>query len=266
MRKKWIIALILVLAALSACGKKTIPAQPTTAQTEPEETVSEVRDIAFYSGTWTVSGIQVKGVDFTAEQCDALGVTEFTNVKMVLTSEQEVFLIQDSGVTSGVWKVTDDGVRFGGGDAVYSDGRLKMTADAENDLYLYLVKQSDNQDIPESVPPAEESTAPTNAPGILETTEPTAEAPTEPSGIRPEFKEAMDTYEAFFNEYCDFMAEYKENPTNLSLLGKYAGMITKLDEMEKKFNSWEEGDMSSEELKYYLDVTSRIQKRMVDLF
>lgn len=117
-----------------------------------------------------------------------------------------------------------------------------------------------------------ETTVPvTEASTQLETTVPTTEAPTQPettahTGIRPEFKEAMDSYEAFYNEYFDFMEEYYRNPTNLSLLGKYASMLAKAEEVDRAFEAWDEGEMSNEELKYYLDVINRVQKRMIDLF
>ena len=87
----------------------------------------------------------------------------------------------------------------------------------------------------------------------------------EPSGIRPEFKEAMDSYEAFYKEYCSLMKQYQENPADLSLLGKYADMLTKAEEMDQKFEQWDEGELSSEELKYYLDVTARVEKMLADL-
>lgn len=118
----------------------------------------------------------------------------------------------------------------------------------------------------ETTTPAAETQPETTAPAPEpqpETTTPPAE--TRP-GIRPEFKDAMDSYEAFYNEYCDFMQAYMQNPTNLSLLGKYAGMLSKAAEADQKFKDWKEGDLSAEELKYYLDVMTRVQKRMVDLF
>lgn len=83
--------------------------------------------------------------------------------------------------------------------------------------------------------------------------------------IRPEFKEAMDAYEAFYDEYCKFMEEYKKNPTDLSLLGKYTEMLTKLDEMNKAFEAWDEDEMSTAELKYYLDVNNRVTQKMIDV-
>ena len=54
---------------------------------------------------------------------------------------------------------------------------------------------------PESEPPAE-TEAPDNS----------AESA---DGMRPEFKAAMDSYEAFMNEYCDFMARYAQSDGRL---------------------------------------------------
>lgn len=84
-------------------------------------------------------------------------------------------------------------------------------------------------------------------------------------GIRPEFKEAMDSYEAFYTEYCEFMKEYSENPTDLTLLAKYADMLAKAEEMNKAFETWDEDELSNEELKYYLDVNNHVMKMLVDV-
>lgn len=42
------------------------------------------------------------------------------------------------------------------------------------------------------------------------------------NGIRPEIKEALDSYEKFFDEYCAFMKKYSENPSDLSLIMSFA--------------------------------------------
>lgn len=119
---------------------------------------------------------------------------------------------------------------------------------------------------PETEATTEPETVPeTEAPTQPETTVPATEADQQPTGIRPEFKEAMDAYEAFYDEYCTFMEDYMKNPTDLSLLGKYAGMLAKVEEMDKKFDAWDESEMSNEELKYYLEVNTRVQKRIIDL-
>ncbi len=91
------------------------------------------------------------------------------------------------------------------------------------------------------------------------------EGTTTTDGIRSEFKEAMDAYEAFYTEYCEFMKEYSENPTDLTLLAKYSDMLIKAEEMNEAFEEWDEDELNSEELKYYLDVNNRVMKMLVDV-
>lgn len=119
-------------------------------------------------------------------------------------------------------------------------------------------------------PPVQAKPAPTPQPEPEEEPEAPEEEPEEepapePSGIRPEFKEAMDSYEAFYKEYCDFMKQYQENPTDLALLGKYAELLARTEEMDRKFEQWDEDELSDEELKYYIDVNARVQKMLADL-
>ena len=97
-----------------------------------------------------------------------------------------------------------------------------------------------------------------------EKVEPSGSEQSEPSeGLRPEFKEAMDSYEAFFDDYCDFLEKYQQNPSDLKLLAEYSEMLTKLSEMEASFGAWKEEDMSKEELAYYLEVSNRITQKLL---
>ena len=93
----------------------------------------------------------------------------------------------------------------------------------------------------------------------------TPESTSNATGLRPEFKEAMDSYEAFYTEYCEFMKEYSENPTDLKLLAQYANMLVKAEEMNEAFEAWDEDDLNSEELQYYLDVNHRVMKILVEI-
>lgn len=99
-------------------------------------------------------------------------------------------------------------------------------------------------------------------PEPMPSTEPASESI---DGMRPEFKEAMDAYEAFYEEYCEFMISYKENPTDTDLLLKYSELLTNVEEIEKAFEEWDEAEMNDVELKYYLDVTNRVMKMLVDV-
>ena len=44
-------------------------------------------------------------------------------------------------------------------------------------------------------------------------------------GIRPEFKEAMDSYELFFDEYVKFMKKCKEAKDITSMMSEYSSMM-----------------------------------------
>lgn len=105
---------------------------------------------------------------------------------------------------------------------------------------------------PESEPPAE-TEAPDNS----------AESA---DGMRPEFKAAMDSYEAFMNEYCDFMARYAQSDgTDLGLLTDYTDYMSKYADVVKDFEAWDNGEMNTVEMAYYLDVQTRIEKRLLEV-
>ncbi len=84
-------------------------------------------------------------------------------------------------------------------------------------------------------------------------------------GMRPEFKDAMDSYEAFYDEYCDILKKYTENPSDMKLLADYTDMLAKAAEMAEKFDDWENADLNSTELKYYLDVNNRVTQKLLDV-
>lgn len=83
--------------------------------------------------------------------------------------------------------------------------------------------------------------------------------------MRVEFKEAMDSYEAFYDEYCDFMVKYQENSTDFGLIAEYAEMVVKLAEMDEKFAAWEDEDLNDAELAYYIEVSARITQKLLEV-
>lgn len=85
------------------------------------------------------------------------------------------------------------------------------------------------------------------------------------TGIDPDFKAAMDSYETFMNDYVDFMNKYKANPDNLSLLADYADYMNKYSDFVKDFEKWEDEDLNNEEMAYYIDVQSRVSKKLLEI-
>lgn len=84
-------------------------------------------------------------------------------------------------------------------------------------------------------------------------------------GMRPEFKEAMDSYEKFFSEYCDFMEKYAETPEDLTLISDYTEYITQYADTMSKMEALDDGKMNDAETKYYIEVTGKINQRLLEV-
>lgn len=83
--------------------------------------------------------------------------------------------------------------------------------------------------------------------------------------IRPEFKEALDGYEAFMNEYCEFMKNYMESDDIFSMTADYTKLMTEEIEWMEKMNNLEDEEMNSAELKYYTEVTMRVSQKLLEI-
>lgn len=107
----------------------------------------------------------------------------------------------------------------------------------------------------------EETTTTTKKP----TTTTTTKSKTDDNNIDPEFKEAMDAYEAFMDDYVEFMKKYQDNPTDLSLLADYAKFMSDYTDYSKEFAAWEDEDLNAAELEYYMDVLNRVNKKLLEV-
>ena len=85
------------------------------------------------------------------------------------------------------------------------------------------------------------------------------------TGLRPDFKAAMDSYEAFMDEYCDFMVAYSANPSDLTLLAKYATYLEKYTKLAEDFDKWNSEDMNAAEVAYYAEVQARVSKKLLEV-
>lgn len=84
-------------------------------------------------------------------------------------------------------------------------------------------------------------------------------------GMRPEFKEAVDSYKDFYNDYIDFLKDYADNPTNSKLISKYSKLASKAAEMDSKLEKWDDSEMNDAEMKYYLKITGDISQKLLEL-
>lgn len=121
------------------------------------------------------------------------------------------------------------------------------------------VKPVQSEILPETTQPTQTTLEETTEPEVTTVSETTSVLE---STIRPEFKKAMDAYEEFYDEYCDLMAQYAKNPSNLSLLGKYGQMMTKMAEVDAAFEKWNDADMTTAEAAYHLEVNGRVLQKL----
>ena len=67
------------------------------------------------------------------------------------------------------------------------------------------------------------------------------------------------------NEYVEFMKKYNANPTNTTLLKQYSSYLAKYSKFVEDFDKWDEDDMNDAEIKYYLEVQSRVSKKLSEV-
>ncbi len=85
------------------------------------------------------------------------------------------------------------------------------------------------------------------------------------AGVDPELKEFLDSYEAFVDEYIEFMNKYNDAGTNdvVSMLNDYTEYMKKLADFSEKAQQYDQNTMSTADLSYYLDVTNRINQKLL---
>ena len=74
---------------------------------------------------------------------------------------------------------------------------------------------------------------------------------------------AIDAYESFMNDYCDFMEEYQAEGRPASMLAKYGEMMGKYADMAAKFDAIDEGSLSADDDAYYIQVQTRVNQRLL---
>lgn len=111
----------------------------------------------------------------------------------------------------------------------------------------------------------EEETTKSAEQSQTEATKPAEDKSLSHTGLGKEFKEAMDSYEAFVDEYVDFIKKYSSsNGTDMTLLADYAKYMSKLEDATKKFDKWEDEDMNDAETAYYIEVQTRVNKKLLE--
>lgn len=83
--------------------------------------------------------------------------------------------------------------------------------------------------------------------------------------LSPEFKKTMDDYEAWFDHYCEVIQKYEENPSDLELLSEMTDLLSEETVMLEEMENMDQNEMNAAELAYYLEVTARIEKKLLEV-
>lgn len=156
-------------------------------------------------------------------------------------------------------------VDYRAGDDFYyanNESGYKLTLNY-NDGDVMLVRLDEPDDESEDSESANESPDEKTSEETTPTEEPSSQD--SESGIRPEFKDMMDSYEAFFDEYCEFMKKYSESDDTTSMLADYTDYMTKYVELMEKLNEVDEDELSTEEALYYAEVSARISQKLLEV-
>lgn len=82
--------------------------------------------------------------------------------------------------------------------------------------------------------------------------------------IDPEFKDTLDSYEAFIDEYIAFLQKYQQNPNDVSLLTDYTDYMTKYTELTEKIENLDKDNLNEAEMQYYTEVITRVSQKLME--
>ena len=257
-----ILLAVMMFVTLTACGDEKGDAEssiPVKTQEPETAAIQETDDVASSNnidervednmsqlyGTWNLYSMEIDGVTFTVDELKALGEEEASEFLLVIKEGGMAWLYSGGSGQMIDWEETAEGIKLGIQECAIVDEKICMQV---NGVTMYLTRISDSQAIPNQDNGIEDS----SSADLID-------------GMRPEFKEAMDSYEAFYDEYCDFMQEFAADPTDMSLLSEYSDLVSQAADMDEKFAEWEDDDMNDAELEYYLEVSGRIVQRLAEV-
>ena len=67
------------------------------------------------------------------------------------------------------------------------------------------------------------------------------------------------------NSYVDFMKKYNNSSNPVSLMKDYTEYMSKYADMVDKIDNIDEDSLSKADLDYYIDVTSRVTKKLAEV-
>ena len=92
------------------------------------------------------------------------------------------------------------------------------------------------------------------------------------SGVNPDLKAFLDSYEAFMDKYVAFMKKYLDSANSgdfenyMAMYQDYMELLVQMEDYEKKADQYDSESMSAVDLAYYLGSLNRIQMKMLEAY
>lgn len=84
--------------------------------------------------------------------------------------------------------------------------------------------------------------------------------------VSTSLKELLDEYEEFIDDYIDFMKKYKSNSGDvMGMLSDYTEIMQKYTDYMTKISTLDTGNMTPADYAYYLEVTTRVYKKLAEI-
>ncbi len=85
------------------------------------------------------------------------------------------------------------------------------------------------------------------------------------SEVSPDFKANMDQYEKFFDSYVDFMKAFSKDDATAEQLLEYNKFMSEYPKTQEAINNIDTNNLSDADKAYYVEVTERISKKLLEL-
>ncbi len=75
----------------------------------------------------------------------------------------------------------------------------------------------------------------------------------------------MADYESFMNKYVDFMKKYKNSSDTTSMLSEYSSLMQDYAKFADSVKDYNQSNLSASDWAYYLEVTTRVTKKLAEI-
>lgn len=159
-------------------------------------------------------------------------------------------------------------VNYNKGDNIYNADNsagwhVSISYEGANIMHIVIDAKSENSTAPSA---SEDTTKPAESKQAQSKPAKTANNDSDMvDGMHRDFKEAMDSYEEFFDKYVAFMKKYENSDNPMSMLSDYTKFMSQYSETMQKLDEWKSKDLNTKEAAYLLDVTNRINKKLLEV-